>query len=114
MQERTLLPRRRQIVNMCISYHTSTLEATQGQALSHSPTGATSGKCYLPEAAFEWELTEETIYLGCLQGGLVLVGGAWPRHAGRPTEIRPFSRPCRRQVQGYLAHKNHPPPMTLQ
>ena len=29
-----------------------------------------SHRCYLWEVAFEWELTEETIYLplGCLQG----------------------------------------------
>jgi len=42
------------------------LEATQGQIPSQSPTDAASGG-----VAFEWELTEETIFLplGCLQGG---------------------------------------------
>ena len=40
----------------------ATLEVTQGQILSHSPTDA---------IAFVWELTKETIVLplGCLQGG---------------------------------------------
>ena len=30
-----------------------------------------SHRCYLPEEAFEWELTKDTINspLGCLQGG---------------------------------------------
>ena len=44
----------------------TTLEATQGQNLSQSPTDATSGRQHL-----NGTLTEETIYLplGCLQGG---------------------------------------------
>ena len=48
-----------------------------------------SHRCYLREVAFEWELTEETIYLplGCLQGGVTRcatrrsrgVRISWPR-----------------------------------
>ena len=45
----------------------TTLEATQGQILSQS-----HHRCCLREVAFEWELTEETIYspLGGRRGGL--------------------------------------------
>ena len=48
-----------------------TLEVTQGQISSQSPTDTTSS-CYLFEVAFVWELTKETIVLslGCLQGGV--------------------------------------------
>ena len=43
------------------------MEATHGQIFCQSPTDGT-----LREVAFEWELTNETIYLplGCLQSGL--------------------------------------------
>ena len=49
-------------------------------------------KCYLQEVAFEWELTEQTIYLplGCLQGGLAV---------GRPVQNQLYvslpSKRCR-------------------
>ena len=37
-----------------------------------------SHRCYLFEAAFEWELTKETIYLplGCFKGGVANPGKA--------------------------------------
>ena len=46
----------------------STLEATQGQISSQSPTDDTSGR----EVAIEWDLTTQTMFLplGCLQGGV--------------------------------------------
>jgi len=54
----------------------TTLEATQVQISSQISTDATSGRWH-----FEWELTEETIYLplGSLQGGL--------QHSFTPDEV---------------------------
>ena len=65
----------------------STLEATQGQISSQSPTDATSKRCYLFEVAFVWELTKETIHLplGCLQGG---PGTTLPSHLSKTSYLR--------------------------
>ena len=61
-----------------------------------------SHRCYLREVAFEWDLTEETIFLplGCLQGGgaPALSGGrCW---LGGPRCMPPRRSPAGSSVQG--------------